>query len=193
MVSFILQPAGWPASRQFVLSKMVALAVHDVVAGALTEAGRDPGLVRVKWPNDVLVDRSKVAGILIMNELQGPVLASSIVGIGINVNSGAWPSSHRATSLLLETRRRHQPRTLLDRLSARLGHWWNVAMADAGPVAAEYGRLLWAKDRFAPFLLDGQPYTARSLDVDEAGRLLVEDEAGRVAAYGMERLRFIRE
>lgn len=190
--SFILKPEGLPAAKQFNLAKAAALAVHDVVAETLEEAGKDPGLVRVKWPNDVLVDRDKVAGILIANELQGASLSSSVVGIGINVNSRGWPSTLMATSLWQETRVQYDLRQLLDQLCGRLDHWWNAVGQAPEEVAASYGRLLWAKDRFAPFQLDGKPFMARPLEVDEAGRLLVEDEQGRVMAFGLERLRFAR-
>jgi hypothetical protein len=39
-------------------------------------------------------------------------------------------------------------------------------------------------------VLDARPVTVRPLDVDGSGRLLVEDPDGRVAVYGLDRLRF---
>lgn len=190
--SFVLQPQGLAVRRQFALSKAVALAVHGLVCEVLEAAGKDPTPVRIKWPNDVLVDRNKVAGILIANELHGEQLASSIVGIGVNVNSGGWPSDFLATSLLQETRVRQDLRGLLGRLCAGLDRWWERMREEPDAVATAYRDRLWALDRFAPFLLDGQPWTARPLDVDDTGRLLVEDDRGHVAAYGLERLRFVR-
>jgi BirA family biotin operon repressor/biotin-[acetyl-CoA-carboxylase] ligase len=62
---------------------------------------------RIKWPNDVLIGRKKVCGILIENELKG-VTASAIIGIGINVNivpSGLDAASVAATSLKDELNR----------------------------------------------------------------------------------------
>ncbi len=41
----------------------------------------------VKWPNDVLVNGKKICGILIENTLSGERIASSVVGIGLNVNN----------------------------------------------------------------------------------------------------------
>lgn len=190
--SLVLVPWNFLATEQFNLAKAAALAVHDVVSEALREVGKDDREARIKWPNDVLVGRNKVAGILIVNELKGPYVASSIVGIGINVNSTGLPSELAATSLLQETRVFREPRELLTKLCQRMELWWG-RMADArGTIATAYADRLWAKGRFSTFTLDGAEFTARPLDVDDVGRLIVEDGTGRVAAYGLERLRFRR-
>lgn len=46
---------------------------------------------RIKWPNDIWVDDRKICGILIENVLDGPVIAASIIGIGLNINEKGWP------------------------------------------------------------------------------------------------------
>src|SRR5712692_3600029 len=64
-------PEHWPE-----LSFVAALALHDAVGG------RIPGLAArlvLKWPNDLLIDRNKFAGILVEGE--GAAVA---IGIGVN-------------------------------------------------------------------------------------------------------------
>jgi BirA family biotin operon repressor/biotin-[acetyl-CoA-carboxylase] ligase len=191
-MSVVLLPENLPVPGQFNLAKAAALAVHDVVADVLRQAGLDAGSVRIKWPNDVLIDRRKVAGILIANELQGNLVASAIVGIGMNVNSTGLDNALGATSLLLETGTMQDTDAVALALCARLEHWWQRLDAVPGEVEAAYAERLWAKGRFAAFTLDDAEFTARPLEVDAMGRLIVEDELGRVAAYGLERLRFKR-
>jgi BirA family transcriptional regulator, biotin operon repressor / biotin---[acetyl-CoA-carboxylase] ligase len=56
----------------------------------------------VKWPNDVLIDGMKVAGILMENVLQGEVLQAAILGVGMNLSLDVSPYpeiSSIATSL----------------------------------------------------------------------------------------------
>jgi len=41
---------------------------------------------KIKWPNDIYLNRKKIAGILIENSIKGNFIDYSVVGIGINVN-----------------------------------------------------------------------------------------------------------
>ncbi len=83
---------------------------------------------QIKWPNDLLVDRRKLGGLLIETELRGPRLAWAVAGIGLNVNQQADDFSPAvrdlATSLRLVTGRLHRRAdvlvALLNALTARL-------------------------------------------------------------------------
>lgn len=191
-MSVVLLPDKLPAMMQFTLAKAAALAVHDVVAGLLGAAGKDVAEVRIKWPNDILVGRSKMAGILIENELRGGDVASSIVGIGLNVDSRGMESDLAATSLRQECGHAIGVEPVQDMMCKRLEWWWRKVQAGDGSVASAYTERLWARGRFADFARDGADHRARPLDVDASGRLIVEEEDGTVQAYGLERLRFKR-
>ncbi len=187
--SVVLLPQHLPANEQFVLAKIAALAVHDVVAEAMRMAvGGEP--VRIKWPNDILVDRRKVAGILIANELVAGMVVSSVLGIGINVNSSELDAEFNATSLRMETGLVHDRLALLEGLCQRLEHYLDLWESGDRQFHSRYTDLLWSRGRYADLELDGQPFSARPVDVDAHGRLLVEDEAGHVQAFALERLRF---
>lgn len=72
----------------------LSLAVGVAIARALNRFSPYP--VKLKWPNDVLVDYRKLAGILveIQGDIQGPSFA--VVGIGLNVS---LPAAHRDRSI----------------------------------------------------------------------------------------------
>ena len=179
------------ASEQFVLAKIASLAVHDVISSAMKVAvDRSGELTRIKWPNDVLVDRRKISGILIKNEVVGGLVMNSILGFGINVNSGDLDAEFNATSLRMETGLEHDRLALLEHLCQRLEHQLDVWQNDPDGLARAYTDRLWARGRYADFELDGHPFSARPMDVDEDGRLLVEDEEGKVQVFGYDRLRF---
>lgn len=190
-ISAILQFEHLKASEQFALAKIASLAVHDVVSSAMKVAvDRGSDLVRIKWPNDVLIDRRKVSGILIKNDIVGGLVMNSVVGIGINVNSGDLDAEFNATSLRMETGLEHDRSALLEHLCQRLEYQMDLWQNDPDGMGRAYTGLLWSRGRFANFELDGQPYSARPMDVDEDGRLLVEDEDGKVQVFGYDRLRF---
>ncbi len=67
----------------------------------------------LRWPNDVLLNEKKLAGILVQT-----ADSAVIGGIGVNVNQAGFPEEIRsiATSLLLETGKEHSKEQLLDRV-----------------------------------------------------------------------------
>jgi BirA family transcriptional regulator, biotin operon repressor / biotin---[acetyl-CoA-carboxylase] ligase len=181
--SLVLQPRQLRADRQFALSMLTALAVHDVVQETVQAQ------VRIKWPNDILVERRKIAGVLIQNELVGEHLSSVIVGVGLNVNSTGFPEELQATSLYLECGHALDRMRLLERLCERFEHHWEAFLA-GDDLSAPYASNLWARGRWAEMLLDGESIIARPMDVDGSGRLILEREDGRVETFGLERVRF---
>jgi len=95
-LSIILYPRHIRADGQFGLSMAVALGVCKFVQEAAPQLP-----VCIKWPNDIYIGNQKVAGILIENTVQGGLLASSVVGIGVNVNQTDFGGLPNATSLCL--------------------------------------------------------------------------------------------
>jgi BirA family transcriptional regulator, biotin operon repressor / biotin---[acetyl-CoA-carboxylase] ligase len=81
----LTEPA--PAEHWPQLSFVAALAIHDAV---VTIAADLAPRVAIKWPNDLLLDGAKFAGILI--EGQASIDAGSAVAVGIGVNCASHPN-----------------------------------------------------------------------------------------------------
>ena len=47
-------------------------------------------ILAIKWPNDILSDHHKIAGILIENIIKTNQIESSVIGIGLNVNQKSF-------------------------------------------------------------------------------------------------------
>jgi BirA family biotin operon repressor/biotin-[acetyl-CoA-carboxylase] ligase len=97
--SVVLRPeqvAPGPAwsARWAALGLAVGLGLREGLARWL------PGL-RLKWPNDLVCGRSKLAGVLCETRWQGPT-PDVVIGFGINVHQREFPAELRATSLALE-------------------------------------------------------------------------------------------
>ena len=82
--SLLLTKPTLPACRPQ-LSLVAALAVHDAVVEVA--AGLE-SRVAIKWPNDLLLDRAKLAGILVETESGG----DGAVAIGIGINCASHPA-----------------------------------------------------------------------------------------------------
>ena len=113
--SHLLKRPPVKARDQFYLSEAAALAVVEALSA---EAGDN---FTVKWPNDVYWQDKKACGMLIENSLDGSDIATSIVGIGINVNQEHFPSdAPNPVSLINITGREHDLMALLKRVCSRI-------------------------------------------------------------------------
>jgi BirA family biotin operon repressor/biotin-[acetyl-CoA-carboxylase] ligase len=177
--SLLVAPGRVPVDRWPWLPLLTGLAVSEGVRRA---AGVEASL---KWPNDVLVDGLKVAGILV-ERVETPTGAVAVVGVGLNVSTTRdelpVPS---ATSLRLAGA------TSLDR-SALLGAVLRAFTAsyDGWLSAAGHGlRTSYARacstigQRVRVGLPTGETLHGSATGVDERGRLLVDDGT-RVHALG---------
>jgi BirA family transcriptional regulator, biotin operon repressor / biotin---[acetyl-CoA-carboxylase] ligase len=162
-----------PAGRALLCSVVVRdpPPLASLVAGVAAAEAVGPR-ARLKWPNDVYVDRRKVAGILVEGR---PQEGWAVIGMGVNVavapDAFGAELAGRAGTLGLGP---EAVEPLLGRVLAALERW----------LAAPTGEMLDAV-RARDALL-GQPLTwaggtARGAGIDEHGRLLVDTPDGRQA------------
>ena len=97
------------------LALVAANAVHALVAPLCA------GQARIKWPNDILVDGAKIAGILL--ERTGDAI---IVGIGINVTDHPSNLDRPVTSLSAQGGVDAEAGALLARLAQIFAHWLSI-------------------------------------------------------------------
>jgi BirA family biotin operon repressor/biotin-[acetyl-CoA-carboxylase] ligase len=157
------------------LSFVAALAVHDAVADvAPALAAR----LAVKWPNDLLIDGKKFAGILI--EREG---AAVILGIGINCAHHPAATAHPATDLSTAGVT-VSPHDLLQRLAARmlsrLSQWDQGAGFAA--IRADWLARAVGLGQEIRVRLPLRELTGQFQAVDESGRLMLRLADGSVEA-----------
>jgi BirA family biotin operon repressor/biotin-[acetyl-CoA-carboxylase] ligase len=179
----------WPARQPAAAYATVSLAAAVAVLRALRElAARSPARFQIKWPNDLLVDDNKVAGILCEQRLGGSVNPDVIIiGVGVNVNFDP---------AMLPSDLRHPATTL----STALGKSFRVdevidAVAQHLAAALESFESEGLGEGLLTELRDGLSYVGtmrtwssptgliqgRVAGIDDAGRLLLDTPSGRVA------------
>jgi BirA family transcriptional regulator, biotin operon repressor / biotin---[acetyl-CoA-carboxylase] ligase len=186
--SIILYPHFLAVRDVFLLNKMIAWALRNAVQALL------PGQeVLVKWPNDLLVGRKKISGILIETNLEKNSIRSVIVGIGLNVNQVDFdPQRHgAATSLASVAGHSFEPMGVLELLLQHI---------EAGYLALRAGRHELIERDYLKHLYGYQEDTLAEIGgvqrmihiagVDGDGRLAVQ-VSGKLYFYGVKEIRFV--
>ena len=146
LLSVVIEPRI-SISKQFEISKIVSLSICDL----LTDLGLNP---EIKWPNDILVSKQKIGGILIQNKLQGNLIIHSIIGIGLNINQIEFKDySPKAASLQLLLNKKSDINKIKMQLLQFLSH--RIEMYRQGiSQQDEYLKMLYLKDKIAAFELE---------------------------------------
>jgi BirA family biotin operon repressor/biotin-[acetyl-CoA-carboxylase] ligase len=169
----LIDPA--PLRHAAQVSFVAALALHDAVAEVAPALGTRLAL---KWPNDLLCEGAKIAGILIEGEGADPLMMA--VGIGVNCASHPPGTEYPATDLAALGSPGAPDvlfRTLSGRMAARLSQWERgagFAAIRADWLARAFGRGAMIRVR-----LPDRETTGMFETLDEAGRLVLKSIDGR--------------
>ena len=174
LASVLLRP-GCDGTDVHLCTGALALAAADACREV---AGVEPVL---KWPNDLLVGGSKLAGVLAEAEFRGGALAAVVLGIGINV---AWPGPEGAGGTCLDdlggtaepVDRRVLLECLLGALAAR-----RPLLEEAsgrGALADEVRRRSATLGQQVRVTLPEEQLTGLAAAIDDAGHLVVETASG---------------
>lgn len=185
LFSILLRP-NWSAEQGMWLTMIASLAAAE----AIEQTAAVP--VRLKWPNDILVEAGdgwrKVAGLLVDTQFDAAgTLSTAIVGIGINVNQTAaqLPDTlYPITSLRLATGHIQSRQSLLLACLERLEAQYEAANNGRSPHNAWYNRLI-TIGKVVTVSLPPVNGTATYLEgtaeaVDHWGRLLVRTPSGEL-------------
>ncbi len=171
---------AWPIAPDAPPPSALSLAAGLAVAEAIEDLGVHG--VALKWPNDVLVDERKLAGILVELASGQRRARRAIIGIGVNLGSVPEypPDGSRAPTAIIEHLAEAPAReTVLAAILARLAGRLD-AFAEGGFAAMQQD---WSRrDAFAGHMVridgDGASRIGRCEGVDADGALRLATESG---------------
>lgn len=176
--SILLRPKLAPEK-----APMLTLLMAYSVAKALQKKNIN---IEIKWPNDLVLSKKKICGILTeMNLAEGQV-EDVIVGVGLNVNTMRFSEEldDKATSLTIELGRKLECGELLgwilEEFEAQYHHFLEVQ--DLSFLQEDYNGMLINRNREVLVLEPGNEYQAEALGINELGELLVKKTDGRIEA-----------
>lgn len=183
--TLVKRPTG-SAAENALRSFVAALALRD----ALVLVTGHPGSLTLKWPNDVLLNGGKVAGILLESASGGSGLAALCIGIGVNLLAAPdaamiEPGAVPPVTLLAETGLRCPPEAFLDILAAAYSardavyttQGFAPIRADWLAAAARLGQVIRARTG-----LDTHEGVFETVDPDGALVLVSRDKRHRIPA-----------
>lgn len=173
LFSVLLRPNFLSAQRAFWLSAAAAVAVAKALEKFVPE-------VRVKWPNDILINGLKIGGLLIENTVSGQNLDQSIVGLGLNINQTHLIST--ATSLAKERGQPLEREEIFGEILLQISMAYLLLQQEGWEKvrSAYYGKLYKMAVPHDFHLPDGQRFRAVLKGISDQGELiLLTQEAER--------------
>lgn len=176
--SILLKPPVHKKLSAFSILQMMSLAVVNYL-----ERRIDGNDVLIKWPNDILVGRKKICGVLIENSISGGEV-TSIVGVGLNVQSSLSDRQDlKATSIRQESGKLYSVRAELDELLGEVSKQYTRMLGNPREVLEAYQGLIYGKGKTLRFVENGSDeFQAVIKEVDSDGRLVL-DRNGIEKAY----------
>lgn len=188
-MSVILFPSFLELKNQRYLYQMAALACYDTIAAILDKGQFD---IKIKWPNDILVNSKKLCGILIENNLIENKLLSSVVGIGINVNQKQFEQQPNASSLSLLSGRDFEPNAVMTKVCNALAKYYALLKeGKTEQIQHLYQNLLFGMDEWREFSVNGKTTMLKVNGTGPTGLLLLEDLEGKRIEADAQDLRWI--
>jgi BirA family biotin operon repressor/biotin-[acetyl-CoA-carboxylase] ligase len=181
--SFVLYPDFLDINHLFALNQMVSLALREVLNSVLHVD------FKVKWPNDIMFENTKVGGILIENSFRGNQIKCSIIGIGLNVNQIQFKKyTPEASSLKIIAGQTFNLDNLLKITCLKLQEYYEFLKKDSFTfLHHEYHQHLFRHNEEHLFRRNGVYFKGVIKGVQTDGKLLLAND------YGVEQIVDIKE
>ncbi|MEZ4721241.1 MAG: biotin--[acetyl-CoA-carboxylase] ligase [Flavobacteriales bacterium] len=176
LCSTVVKPVHLRVREQFLVSAAASISVCLTLMDFGMEA-------QIKWPNDILVNGRKIAGLLIENQLAQDCIESSVVGLGLNVNQDEfnnypWP----ATSMVKEASNQFDREEVLHAFRDHFKTMLEATSRSKIALLNQYNELLYAKGEVISFQIGDLAFSARLKGVTLLGELVIE-ENGKEKQY----------
>lgn len=176
-MTILLRPSFAPEKASMttlVMALSTAQAIHDA-SGLQAE---------IKWPNDIVIHKKKVVGILTELAIETDYIQYLVCGVGINVNQAELPENikNTATSLYLESNQKMNRAGLIQKVMEHFEENYAIfcQREDMSGLLDDYNKLLVNKEAQVRVLDPLGEYDGISHGINEKGELLVEKKNGCV-------------
>jgi BirA family biotin operon repressor/biotin-[acetyl-CoA-carboxylase] ligase len=164
-------------NNQFLLSCVTSLAIKDTVTYFTSEAAF------IKWPNDIYVNKKKIAGILIENSIYGSKISRSIIGIGLNINQTNYKTGD-FISLKRISGKFYNLNKILKYLLYRFNFYYEQIGNPQNKLKSELDGFLYQKDEWRSYKTpDNQEFQGKIIGTTPEGKLNLKLKSGEIRSY----------
>ncbi|MFH1481386.1 MAG: biotin--[acetyl-CoA-carboxylase] ligase, partial [Pseudomonadota bacterium] len=174
-LSLILRPHIPPSEAPKITLLMGVAAAETILM--LTSLKAD-----IKWPNDILVNGKKLAGILTEIHTEMDAVDYVVVGLGMNVNTRRFPHDikEKATSLFIETGSAYPRAVLIREYLKRSEKYYELLKRDGfAPIRERWKALAGMIGHRVMVEMIGKTFVGTAHDIDDTGFLILKDPRGR--------------
>lgn len=138
--------------------------------------------VKIKWPNDILINNHKFCGILTEMSVEFDYIHYVVIGVGINVNQTEFPEELKeiATSIKIEKKESFSRAKLVAMVMKEFEDLYDkfLETQDLSMLCDEYNSMLVSKDSEVRVLDPKGEFSGKSLGINGEGELIVELSGG---------------
>ncbi|TXK71191.1 biotin--[acetyl-CoA-carboxylase] ligase [Mesonia sp. HuA40] len=185
--SLLMPNLNLPIKDSFKISMVAAIAIHSVLQEVVNANWK------IKWPNDILADSKKIAGILIENIIVGKQIKGSVIGVGVNVNQSDFGDLPKASSLCLLKHKLFNLDVLETKLANHLKNEMEKSLNESFDLlSAKYHQTLFKRNEVAVFEFpDGEKTTGIIKSVSPEGLLQVLLEDARIREFNLKEVKLL--
>lgn len=178
-MSILLRPDIAP-DRAPMLTLVMACSIVEGINRCMQ--GKDGLDIKIKWPNDIIVNGKKLVGMLTEMNTEIEYINHVTVGVGINVNVPRFPESlqETATSLYMECGHAVKRAPIIAAAMESLERNYRIFMEtqDMTGLMEKYSKYLVNRNKEVMILGAKEQYKAFALGINRAGELIVRKEDG---------------
>lgn len=184
-LSIYLKPRFLNTQQQFLLSQCIALALFDCICHYCKTG------VSIKWPNDIIINDKKAAGILIENSIKNNVIDYSIIGIGLNINQTEFENLPQATSLQIECGKELNLVEVTTLLCQYIEKRYLQLKKESFSIHKAYIEHLYRFNVNANYVYQKIQINARIIDVQSDGKLVLQKKYGEKIICNLKEVEFV--
>ncbi|HCE53605.1 MAG TPA: biotin--[acetyl-CoA-carboxylase] ligase [Lutibacter sp.] len=185
--SILIKFDTFEIEHQFYLSMAVSIGLLAAIRTHISSP------LFVKWPNDILADKDKLAGILIENMISGNLIKQTVIGIGLNVNQEQFPATiGKVTSLKIITGNSFDTEPLLESIVISIQNFVGyIERKEFQKLKELYLKSLYRFQKPAMFEdNNGAIFLGKIVDVFEDGKLVVEVKDEKTRKFNLKEIKF---